>query len=316
MAAAPSTKTTSFPSRDGIPRPVTTIQPSAQPRQCSASRRRSTAAGLGFLNIRSLLHKTDDVFELLRDHSLDVLCLSETWHDADSVCNRRLRSEGYHVAERSRPRPPFTVASLVPNHGSVAVVATAGTHLSAVAIDLLPATFEFVCVCVVLNGYACTILTVYRPGSTSVQLAFFDELAELLDTVITRSEPVYVVGDFNVRLERDDDVNDVRLVNLFSTYGLDVRVTVPTHQLGGMLDVVATRRDLPPFDVSVVDVGLSDHCLLRWSAEASHLTPTVKTVVCRPWTTSGLRYRRLFAVSLSTGPTLTSMLWRRCTTRS
>ena len=85
-----------FASRDGIPRPVTTTQPSAQPRQCTplpsvahpgtASRRRSTAAGLGFLNIRSLLHKTDDVLELLRDHSLDVLCLAETWHDADSVC--------------------------------------------------------------------------------------------------------------------------------------------------------------------------------------------------------------------------------------
>ena len=85
-----------FSSRDGIPRPVTTTQPSAQPRQCTplpsvahpgtASWRRSTAAGLGFLNIRSLLHKTDDVLELLRDHSLDVLCLAETWHDADSVC--------------------------------------------------------------------------------------------------------------------------------------------------------------------------------------------------------------------------------------
>jgi len=89
--------------------------------------------------------------------------------------------------------------------------------------------------------YACTILTVYRPGSTSAQLAFFDELSELLDSVITRSEPVYVVGDFNVRLERDDDVNAVRLVDLFSAYGLVVRVTVPTHQLGGMLDVVAIR---------------------------------------------------------------------------
>ena len=282
-----------FPSRDGIPCPVTTTQPSAQPRQFTplptvvlpgtASRRRSTAAGLGFLNIRSLLHKTDDVLELLRDHSLDVLCLSETWHDADSVCIRRLRSEGYHVVERSRPRLPSTVASLVPNHGGVAVIATAVTQLSAVAIDFLPATFEFVCVRVVLNGFACTILTVYRPGSTSVQLAFFDELSELLDTVITRSEPVYVVGDFNVRLERDDDVNAVRLVDLFSAYGVDVCVTVPTHQLGGMLDVVATRCDLPPFDVNVVDVGLSDHCLLRWSAEASHPTPTVKTVVCRSW---------------------------------
>jgi len=34
--------------------------------------------------------------------------------------------------------------------------------------------------------------------------------------------------------------------------------TAPTHDLGGLLDIVASRDDLPPPSVEVVDVGLSD----------------------------------------------------------
>jgi hypothetical protein len=53
----------------------------------------------GCLNIRSLHNKLDDFFEVRRQCSLDVVCLSETWHDADSVCVRRLRASGYQVVD-------------------------------------------------------------------------------------------------------------------------------------------------------------------------------------------------------------------------
>ena len=42
-----------------------------------------------------------------------------------------------------------------------------------------------------------------------------------------------------------------------------VRVSESTHASGGLLDVVASRRDLP--SVTVYDPGLSDHKLLQWS---------------------------------------------------
>ena len=39
-------------------------------------------------------------------------------------------------------------------------------------------------------------------------------------------------------------MNAVSLVELLSSYGFNNRVTIPTHRLGGMLDVAATRQDL------------------------------------------------------------------------
>jgi len=51
-------------------------------------------------------------------------------------------------------------------------------------------------------------VVVYQPGSMSnlsVQQLFFDELATVLDRFATHQEPIYVVGDFNIRLDRPDD---------------------------------------------------------------------------------------------------------------
>ena len=48
--------------------------------------------------------KLDDLLDEMRDRSLDVPLLCETWHDADSVSVRRLRYDGYCVIERARPR--------------------------------------------------------------------------------------------------------------------------------------------------------------------------------------------------------------------
>ena len=46
------------------------------------------------LNVRSSLNKFDDIVELRRNHHVDVLCLTETWHDSDSAVLGRLRSAG------------------------------------------------------------------------------------------------------------------------------------------------------------------------------------------------------------------------------
>jgi len=60
-------------------------------------------------------------------------------------------------------------------------------------------------------------------------------------------------------------------------------VTSPTHDRGGLLDVVATRDDLPAPAVDVLDVDLSDHQLLRWSAPLNRPSPPYTKMTSRPW---------------------------------
>jgi len=83
-------------------------------------------------------------------------------------------------------------------------------------------------------------VVIYRPGSEAVTTVFFDELSEILDRVAGYSDPIYIVGDLNVRLDRDDDAGAWRLSELRDAYGFAVQVKEPTHVLGGLLDIVAT----------------------------------------------------------------------------
>ena len=58
------------------------------------------------LNVRSLRNKVDAVDDLVRSGGLDVLGVTESWHEGSScVCIARLRALGYSVVEEARPIP-------------------------------------------------------------------------------------------------------------------------------------------------------------------------------------------------------------------
>jgi hypothetical protein len=71
---------------------------------------------------------------------------------------------------------------------------------------------------------------------------FYEELSSLLDERAMLAEPVIVVGEINIRLYRPDDTNTRRLSEMFEAYGLTCRVSGPTHDRDGTLDVVAVQR--------------------------------------------------------------------------
>ncbi len=54
-----------------------------------------------------------------RDYTFNNLLLCETRHDADSISINQLRSNGYTVVERARPRR--LEASISVNYGGVAI---------------------------------------------------------------------------------------------------------------------------------------------------------------------------------------------------
>jgi len=140
---------------------------------------------------------------------------------------------------------------------------------------------------------------------------FFDELAVIFDQVATYQEPIYVVGDFNIWLDRPDNPHADQLRLLAECYGLVLHDTGPTHQLGGTLDAVITHELTGcPSCVTAEDVGLSDHFLLRWevSTTSREASPTV-SVCARPWRRLDIDQFR--SELLMSRPTML-MTWQRC----
>jgi len=144
-----------------------------------------------------------------------------------------------------------------------------------------PSSFELLPVRVVSGSSACVVIVIYCTGP--VTTSFFTELSDDMDRVATTVESIYVVGDLNIRLDHADDPWSRRLTDVLASYGLSSHVSIPTHDRGGLLDIVASRDDLPTPSVDVIDVGLSDHRLLRWSAPLVGSPPVYTTAIRRSW---------------------------------
>jgi len=115
------------------------------------------------------------------------------------------------------------------NHCGVAVVAVSGVRLQPRDLGVESATFELMCVRIhVVSGTSSFIATVvYRPGSTAVSAAFFDESSDVIDRLVTFAEPVLLAGDVNIRLESSTDSATYQ----FTAHGLGYHLTAPTHTI-------------------------------------------------------------------------------------
>ena len=106
-------------------------------------------------------------------------------------------------------------------------------------------------------------------------------MAALLERLAVVRVPLYVIGDFNIRPDRDVHHNE-QLRSLFDAFGLKVGTPGPTHRLVGILDLVAATVDV---SLSVNSVDCSDHSLIRWPVVSdppvsyTHLTLPTKRIV-------------------------------------
>ena len=76
---------------------------------------------IGFQNVRSLKNKMEKISEVIQDLQMDLMFMAETWPDPESISISMLRSWGFVVFVKARPRLPDSVNTLLTNHGRMAV---------------------------------------------------------------------------------------------------------------------------------------------------------------------------------------------------
>ena len=78
-----------------------------------------------------LIPKLTTASNLSIDYNLDVLALTETWHEGyDSSCIRQIRGKGFTVIEEARVSPPPKDEVQWKNCGGVAIIAKRGLRKS------------------------------------------------------------------------------------------------------------------------------------------------------------------------------------------
>ena len=131
--------------------------------------------------------------------------------------------------------------------------------------------------------YSAIVVVIYRPGSEAVRSVFYDELTLVFEAIAVYQIPVFVVGDFNIRLDRLGDPNTRQLLDLIECFGFEASPTSATHQHGGTIDAVIVRRDISTPLVRPIDVGLFDHLVLEWHVNAGYSQPVTEATAVRSW---------------------------------
>jgi len=81
------------------------------------------------------------------------------------------------------------------NHGGVALLSTSMIRITQLTIAGEFKTFEYVCGRVASKGTPAIILTIYRPGSSPPDVAFFDEFTIILERFALMSGVLVITGD-------------------------------------------------------------------------------------------------------------------------
>jgi Reverse transcriptase (RNA-dependent DNA polymerase)/Endonuclease/Exonuclease/phosphatase family len=216
-------------------------------------------------NIRSALSVTLEVnkpvtlqdFILSKD--LDILTLSETWLSSDSpsyVLNS-LTPTGYalfHV-----PRPNKTGGGLAAIYRSI-------FNISQITLPSFP-TFEAMCMRITLPSSSLTILSVYRPPSSS-KPDFISDFSTLLEDFVSQPSEILITGDFNFHVDPPVPQCDTQFLTCLDTFSLIQHIGFPTHTSCHTLDLLITRSSSKLItSVTFDDPGLSDHMAILCTLE-------------------------------------------------
>ena len=237
---------------------------------------------LGLFNTGGANKKAAQIADLIRDHDLDLLAISETKMNAETpdAIKNDLAPPGYNILHVHPPRK-----SNIPMHGLALIYSS---KLSVRPRKKLPhpTSFELQAVNIKAGSGHIVVANIYRsPSQINPKSIFVSELEDFISTVgVEAGDRLVLCGDFNMPGTRSTAI-DPDLSALFDVHTLRQHVNAPTRRDNrtgrdreNILDlIVTTSTSTTVTDVKVESsFHLSDHSLVKCklSVERVKLPPT------------------------------------------
>ena len=151
----------------------------------------------GCLNIRSAVHKSALVHDLIDENNLDVLALSETWvvEDDPPAIKLDIAPPGYGILQTERHG-----ATVSNRGGGLALIFRNNIDVKRYPAGLVkdaPVTFEYQMFELRFGKLRTMLVNIYRPPAGGLA-RFCDDLSNFLTVVLAKSgDRLLMCGDFN-----------------------------------------------------------------------------------------------------------------------
>lgn len=216
-------------------------------------------------NACSIGNKFLSITEFISTNHLDLFCLTESWHkDSSDVAVLRSIPPGYRcvdVPRRSLLSAPSSRTTVDASPRGGGVILYFREHFVVKKIDVIAGlkSFEYVCVSISTPRGPVTVVVIYRPGSVAPDATFIQEFSSMLEVLATYNSQLVIAGDLNIHFEDPTNNDTIQVNRILSSFALTQHVVHPTHNRGGILDVIITRSDCCITDLRVDPPALSDH---------------------------------------------------------
>ncbi len=227
----------------------------------------SSMLKIELFNAQSLSNKSSLVNDHIMEKGLDLMCLTETWHQPEvysplnEVC-----PPGYSYLEKARTTG---------RGGGLAIIYRQKVELYPLPLPILSSfeCFAFKC----KPPFPMTILLIYRPPK--LNSVFISEIHDLLTTLCSTTGNILILGDFNIHIDTPSCNFAVEFLQLLDCLDLQQHIDVPTHSRGHTLDLVISNF-APICNLLVYDLGVSDHKVISMELPLPCSLIKVKRQMC------------------------------------
>ena len=199
--------------------------------------------------------------EHIKDCLADITFVTETW--LTSQCNDVTALINTHNYELKHI---FRQDDIKQGGGGVGIICHRKYHLRSIK-SVKFQSFEHCVFSLAKHKHDKIVLvSVYRLQHMPFDL-FLQEFPLLLETLCSMNCVLLIGGDLNVHLNNRSDQHCQSLLSLLESFNLHQLVEGPTQKKGNTLDVLICNDPDICHDVSVADVGLSDHFLITGTVD-------------------------------------------------
>ena len=231
---------------------------------------------MAYINPWSISNKSTAIQDFIDSNQFDILAIAESWLQG--------KNDGKPQIVHQHEMIPNTHAMIfIPRPegrrgGGLAVIYRKCFAVKVIEFSKKKSDqFEYLVLNVCISKCAIRLIIIYRPNPTSVNnlnvVKFWQQFESFLSKHVCCTQELFITGDLNFHLDKPGDSNTKQLLSVLSGFGLEQKISEPTHVAGHTLDVFITRYDCPLIEsISVVDPMLyndegkliRDHYSIQW----------------------------------------------------
>ena len=210
---------------------------------------------------------------------MDLIAITETWLTInDSAVKAELCPDGYKLMEHPRTLRRGGGTGLLFRDTLTVKIVAAGEKDS----------YEFAEWIVSSPPHKIRLVIVYRPPYSENHQAptnvFIDEISDYLESLLLYKEQLLVTGDFNFHIDKLQDPDSLKFLDLLRSFGLQQHVTEATQLHGHILDLLITRVSdnlVHGVPLTLIDRYISDHAIIMCWRSLCKPELSVKTITYR-----------------------------------